>query len=141
MQTSKKKTSQLVITSTQMHHKMSMPYNYFFSCNWQQVLILKVNQSLIYTCHAIHYFSNWGYWNLILWFRNFAESVFIKRENLAENNFHWLAHFCSFNHYSMTVPVYIITKVKNLEAFNFHRFSSSAKIAKINRRWNFLVLQ
>ena len=41
----------------------------------------------------------------------------------------------------MAVLFYIITKVKILEAFNFHGFASSAKIAKINRRWNVLVLQ
>ena len=49
--------------------------------------------------------------------------------------------FRSFNsHYSMTVLFYIITKVNILEAFNFHRFASSAKIAKINCGWNCLVL-
>ena len=42
--------------------------------------------------------------------------------------------FRTFNfHYSMPVLFYIITKVKILEAFNFHGFVSSAKIAKINR--------
>ena len=48
----------------------------------------------------------------------------------------------SFNfHYSLAVLFYIITKVKFVEAFNSHGFVSSAEIAKINRRWNFLVLQ
>ena len=50
--------------------------------------------------------------------------------------------FRSFNcHYSMAVLFYIITKAKILEAFNFHGFASSAKRVKINRRWNFLLLQ
>ena len=43
-------------------------------------------------------------------------------------------------HYSMVVLFYITAKITFLEAFHFHRFASSAKIAKINR-WNFLVLQ
>ena len=40
----------------------------------------------------------------------------------------------------MADPFYIISKIKILAAFNFHRFASSAKIGRINR-WNFLVLQ
>ena len=50
--------------------------------------------------------------------------------------------FCTFNfHCSTAVLFYIIIKVKILKAFNFYGFASSAKIAKINGRWNFLVLQ
>ena len=41
----------------------------------------------------------------------------------------------------MADPFYILSKMKILAAFNFHEFASSAKIAKINRRWNFLFLQ
>ena len=41
----------------------------------------------------------------------------------------------------MAVLLYIITKVQISDAFNFHGFASSAKIAKINRWRNFLVLQ
>ena len=39
----------------------------------------------------------------------------------------------------MAVAFYIISKTKILGAFNFHGFASSVEIAKINRRWNFLV--
>ena len=41
----------------------------------------------------------------------------------------------------MAVLFYIITKVTNLEAFNFHGFASSVEIAKISCRRNFLILQ
>ena len=41
----------------------------------------------------------------------------------------------------MAVPFYIISQMKILAAFNFQGFASSAKIAKVNRRWNVLVLQ
>ena len=43
---------------------------------------------------------------------------------------------CNF-HYSMAVLFSIITKVKKLQAFSFHRFASSEETAKINRNENF----
>ena len=50
-------------------------------------------------------------------------------------------HFHSFKfHYSMAVLFYIITKVKLLEAFNFHGFDS-VETVKFSHWWNFLVLQ
>ena len=67
---------------------------------------------------------------------------FVKQENLAEINIHWLAHPNVFAHLIFTaVLFYIITKVNILAAFNFHGFASSAEIAKTNHRWHFLVLQ
>ena len=41
----------------------------------------------------------------------------------------------------MSVYIHIITTVKKLEALNFHVFASLVEIAKINCRWNFVVVQ
>ena len=66
----------------------------------------------------------------------------VKRENLAEINFHWFAHPNFFTHLILTFSGNsLLYKEDILEAFNFHGFSPSAEIAKINRRWYFLLLQ
>ena len=50
--------------------------------------------------------------------------------------------FCSFNfHCAMAVLFYIISRVNILATTNFHCLGLSAKIGKINRGWNFVVLQ
>ena len=62
----------------------------------------------------------------------------VKLNILAEINFHWLANPNIFTHLIFTNPLYIIIKMNSLAAFNFHVFASSAKI---NRKWNVLILQ
>ena len=71
--------------------------------------------------------------------------IYCKMRKFTWDKVPWLTHPNNFAHfyfhYSMAVLFHIITIVNISEAFNFHGFASSKEIAKINCKWNVLVLQ
>ena len=72
-------------------------------------------------------------------------SIYCKTRKFSGDKFSVISpfkSFFSFNFYSSIAVLFcIIIKVKLLEDFSFHWFASAAEIAKINCKWNFLVLQ